>query len=834
MENRRMDRNNMNLVEFSHHDLGWHKSGYKEEADFTNDEINKALDIMKEDETYKFCWTHEHVVFIYQYIQDHSERFEELKQRILEGRFEIGAGYSSPYTSFVTAEILVRQMIYGKKWVEDTFEGYTSNVFYNTDVPGMTMQLPQILKKSGVEYLYLSRSWSFENFRSNEFLTWYAPDGTGMPTHFMNHYGDNIWETKNIAFVEKRVPEYNYKNPILLLAMDCTPPDDLSGLLADWEQYRNLNENQTKNLPTLKYSTYQNAIKDIFDNNEFMNTLKGEWPNKWLYENIASDHNCFLDQREAERKLRYAEILGVILGLARKSFDKYDIEKFEKAWRNTIHSCHGFAPAKPIEDFRRIYGEAHEVANTLLEEQMQILADGITSKREGIPLVLFQTSARTRRDTVTVNLPEGIEHAVVHNSKGDLIPSQCNGLGEITIETEIPSVGFTTVYLSEAEASKQELNLDTKFENQFYSVTLGKHGFTSVYDKEEKRELFANGKFIAGELLEMKYNGCGAGEHKHLWQPDSSAYQHVFQENELTWNCVEKGNVKTVFEAKVETEFAKVRIQVTAYEHSKKLSYDVSFSELNLKEKQQLRVMFPTKAGEVRYEVPFAEVVVSKDEVLKKFSKFNPNEGRFDEDKHEDNEGVRPREVQNYISCKSEEGETMISSYNLAWDYQDPTANPIVTPVLQAILLSASKSCHWEYGHWLQADDRTYHFSIFSGEEHAVLAQKATENNEVVCASYSKACGDLFQTDNYSLLEFADPNLVLTTVKKAEDDDKSYVLRAFNRGNKAVTESVLLGHEVEKVSSVNMLEKDLKDQREDLELKLDPAQIETYRIQPIN
>ncbi len=109
-----MHNNTLQLVEFSHHDLGWHKMGFREEADFTSYEINLALDIMNKDDAYKFCWTQEHALYIYQYLLDHGERYEELKQRVLEGRFEIGTGYSSPYTGFVTAELLARQMIYGK------------------------------------------------------------------------------------------------------------------------------------------------------------------------------------------------------------------------------------------------------------------------------------------------------------------------------------------------------------------------------------------------------------------------------------------------------------------------------------------------------------------------------------------------------------------------------------------------------------------------------------------------------------------------------------------------------------------------------------------------
>lgn len=832
------NENRISLVEFSHHDLGWHKFGYREEADFVNYEINKALDLMQKDDEYKFCWTHEHGEYLHQYLLDNGERYEELKNRILEGRFEIGSGYSSPYTSFVTAETLVRQMIYGKKWVEDTFEGYCSNVFYNTDVPGMTQQLPQILKKSGVEYLYLSRSWAFDNFKNNEFLTWYSPDKTGIKTHFMHHYGDNIWEERNIKFVEKRVPEYNYKNPMLLLAMDCTPPMDLQGLLKDWNKYTLFTENKMKFLPNLDYKTYQHSISEIWNNNEFLQELKGEWPNKWLYEVAASDYNCFLNQREAERNLRFAEMLGVISSIAKGSFKDYESGKLEKGWRYAAHACHGFAPEKPIAEFRRRYKMANEMARDIIEKEVSCIANGITKKSDGIPLVVFQQDAYTREDVVTVKLPNGIKNAIVKNAEGKILPSQIKENGNIDIQLTVPAAGFTTVYLTEidkVETAKLENN--ACYENEFFSLKLGENGFESVYDKQYDKELFENGKFIAGEMLEMNYMGMGAGEHLNLWQPDSVNYRHIFKDSPLTWSCIEKGDVKTVFEAKTKTDFATIILQVTAYEKIKMLSYDVSLTDLTLPEKKQLRLMFPMHKGKVSYEVPFAEVKVGTDEVLKKFAWFNPNNGNFNNDRHFDNSAVRPREVQNYIGCTYDSNETMISSYNVPWDYQDPTQNPLEAPVLQPILISTSKACHWKYGYWLQTDNRKYHFSIFSGNEHEDLCRKATSSNNPFIGMFSKANASLFDTDCYSLISLENPNIAITALKKAEDESDAYVVRLFNRSENTLSDKAEFGSAIKTAEKVNLLERtvgeNVKVENADtLTVCLNEAEIQTYKIKP--
>ena len=79
-----------------------------------------------------------------------------------------------------SGEALVRQFYVGKKWLKKEFN-YDARVYWNVDVPGKLLQMPQILKKSGVDYMVISR------FQKGVY-NWYSLDGSYVTTFSPGHY----------------------------------------------------------------------------------------------------------------------------------------------------------------------------------------------------------------------------------------------------------------------------------------------------------------------------------------------------------------------------------------------------------------------------------------------------------------------------------------------------------------------------------------------------------------------------------------------------------------------------------------------------------------------
>lgn len=131
--------------------------------------------------------------YTYELLARHyPELFAELKEKIKSGQFEpAGAMYVEPDCNLPCAESLIRQCLYGQRFYREAF-GITVDNAWLPDVFGNSWILPQILKKSGVDYFVSNKmsTWNDTNrFPHNHFM-WKGIDGTRIcacvpPTHFI-------------------------------------------------------------------------------------------------------------------------------------------------------------------------------------------------------------------------------------------------------------------------------------------------------------------------------------------------------------------------------------------------------------------------------------------------------------------------------------------------------------------------------------------------------------------------------------------------------------------------------------------------------------------------
>ncbi len=139
-----------------------------------------------------FKYTHTQP-YVYETLEKYyPDVFEELKEKVTNGQFEpVGAMYVEPDCNVPSAESLIRQCLYGQQTYERMFGKRVNNAWL-PDVFGNSWILPQILKKSGVDYFVSNKmsTWNDTNrFPHNNFI-WKGIDGTDVlacvpPTHFI-------------------------------------------------------------------------------------------------------------------------------------------------------------------------------------------------------------------------------------------------------------------------------------------------------------------------------------------------------------------------------------------------------------------------------------------------------------------------------------------------------------------------------------------------------------------------------------------------------------------------------------------------------------------------
>lgn len=139
-----------------------------------------------------FKYTHTQP-YVYETLEKYyPDVFEELKEKVRAGQFEpVGAMYVEPDCNVPSAESLIRQCLYGQQTYKRMFGKRVNNAWL-PDVFGNSWILPQILKKSGVDYFVSNKmsTWNDTNrFPHNNFI-WRGIDGSEVlacvpPTHFI-------------------------------------------------------------------------------------------------------------------------------------------------------------------------------------------------------------------------------------------------------------------------------------------------------------------------------------------------------------------------------------------------------------------------------------------------------------------------------------------------------------------------------------------------------------------------------------------------------------------------------------------------------------------------
>ena len=89
-----------------------------------------------------------------------------------------------------SGESLVRQVLYGKNYFLDEF-GVENRVLWLPDVFGYSAAMPQILRKSGVDWFVTSKiSWNDTNRMPYDTFRWRGIDGTEINTQFITAQDD--------------------------------------------------------------------------------------------------------------------------------------------------------------------------------------------------------------------------------------------------------------------------------------------------------------------------------------------------------------------------------------------------------------------------------------------------------------------------------------------------------------------------------------------------------------------------------------------------------------------------------------------------------------------
>ena len=851
----------IHIIPASHQDIAWMDSPENCMNQRDTMMIAPAIRLMEKNPSYVFSV--EQVLNLEEFLSLHPDKKPQLEQLTRDGKFEWGGTYIQPYENMYSGEALIRQTYFGRKYLHQIFPGCDSRIYWNPDVPSRSIQMAQILKKSGIDFISMSRI-------SEGFYDWQSPDGTGIlcysPGHYTNMinllFKDNMSSLRDVSEVYKllkvkfdELAKYYQLHNIpphicFILSTDAIKPVDLNDFITEW----NKNFAGKYKMPVMQYSTFETFMTGVSKGKLKLEPTIGERPNVWFYKTGPSHHQTLEAGRDAWRTLTEAEELSSFNSIVKKSIDPVLTNRLHAAWKEAIYPDHGWGGQRGAITDSTFFAKflfADKEANDVRSNAIASITKNIGFQDTGYPVVVYNTLSWQRTDVVKASFnamgksysfaKTDLNYKLLDETGAEVPmqvislqtgnPEPAEGYNFLFIAKDVPPMGYKTYYLVLKDSKDIDNTLKKGFlETPYYRVVLGKGGISSIIDKDLKKELLNTGKFLGAELFTMRSEGLGAGEFTEIQQPDMQGFAKL-SETDASWNCVESGQVRSVWETSQMFSHCTARLRVIMYAGIKRIDVETDLLGWDGTIYREFRLAFPLnlKNGKVVYEGTMCAVEVGKDEP-KGAAGFSYKGVDYSQPYKE----VRPREIQNWFAGYDSTGVVMISSGVMGFDYQDPTTNPVSYPLLQPVLLASRRSCHW-LGNWfLDPGDHYYQFSITSGSgDWRNTYHKGTAANQPligVCGNTIKKVAGLPET--YSFLSVNKNNVIVSTVKKA-DDDNNYIIRLYEMEGKDTEVTITFPFNISKAWKTDMIEENPKEvviMNNTLVLKIGHNAIETYKI----
>lgn len=314
----------------------------------------------------EFKYTHTQA-FTYETLEKYyPEVFAELKTRIAEGRFEpVGAMYVEPDCNIPAAESLIRQCLYGQQYFREKF-GKTVNNCWLPDVFGNSWILPQILKKSGVDYFVSNKmsTWNDTNrFPHNNFI-WRGIDGSEVyacvpPTHFIT------WNMP--SQIQENWEAYQDKNTGGQTLSMFGYGDGGSGCTEEMLELMRRFKKVSVMPKTEHVGAAEFLEKNLKDNDKL-----AKWDGELYLEMHRGTFTTKAEIKKANRRLEYklreAEIISTLRALGG---DLYPAETLKDCWKKLlINQFHDILPGSHItpvyRDTMADYSEIEEKLDAII------------------------------------------------------------------------------------------------------------------------------------------------------------------------------------------------------------------------------------------------------------------------------------------------------------------------------------------------------------------------------------------------------------------------------------------------------------------------------------
>jgi alpha-mannosidase len=765
-----------------------------------------VLELMERYPEFVFSQSQPH---LYEFIKErYPSLYEGIRKRVREGRWiPTGCMWVEPDCNLPSGESLVRQTLFGTRFFKKEFDCDVVSLWL-PDVFGYSAALPQILRRSGIHFFFTTKLAlnQFAKFPHHTFH-WVGLDGSEVLAHLMpaEEYSSELepWLIRTGAH------DYAQKDrsPIQILPFG---HGDGGGGPAPAHLERLKRYQDFEGMPRLESM----SPKKFFSRLE----AESEQLPRWVGELYLENHRgCYTTQahtkkfnRRAEFLLRETEMLAALcMPLGRD----YEQDRLNAAWKLVLlNQFHDILPGSSIDEVHREseqqYARVFDELKILRNEALAHLSRHIDTRGAGAAVLAFNALGWERNGTLVVDglaLKEGTTY-VASETNGDETPVQIGFDGKARFIGAIPSIGHKVFHIQPSSVDTAPALADKRcLENDLIKVSFDKQGrLRRVYDKRARRDVLAPGKpanqFV---LFEDKMASTGAAWDMDLFYNDKPL---EFDGKLVSMEIVEEGPVRAVLRIKRTISKSTIRQDIILTTGSARIDFATTI-EWGDENDVLLKVAFPVgiRSERARYEVQFGSLERPTHwNMPRDFARFEVSAHKW-ADLSEGNYGV-----------------ALLNDCKYGYDIRDN--------VMRLTLLRAARD-PGKNADVHRTHAFTYALLPHVGDFTQGLVQEGYEmNTPVLTKSIRPAKGSLGACA--SQLSISGDNVIIDTIKKAEDDD-TIIVRLYEAHGWHSRHALKTSWSVAKVFETDLMENEedvLKFKNGVVKLEFTPFQIKTVKF----
>ena len=807
----------IHMIGNSHMDAAW-LWPWTETVDTVHRTFGTSLQLMNEYPQYRYSQS---TAQYFEWMQEkYPVLFERIQELVKRGQFElVGGMWVEPDLNIPSGESQVRQILLAKRYFQKNF-GVDVKVGWNPDSFGYNWQLPQIYKKSGIDYFVTQKmDWNETNKLPLKIFWWQAPDGSRVLAYFPHGYTGNT-EPVDMA---KDYAQAAMLNPGARDMMHLYGVGDHGGgptrvnlnLGVQWEQ-------PDKVYPHLEFDTSLNFFQKIEGH---LDTAEAPI---WNYKILAAGNSTlprppagdisvpvwndelylefhrgtYTTQAAQKRNIRDSEewMLNAekYSSLAWLGGAIYPLNDLNEAWKKVLfNEFHDLAAGSGIADIytdaQRDFQGVHSTTDQATAQALGLLASYVdTQTPQGTtPLMVFNPIAWKRTDVLEaqVQLPEATPGLEIKDAQGRELPIQIlshtpetHSFDVLLRANDVPALGYERLTATPASSTRHrlpptDLKIDgATLENKYLRVVVDpKTGcITSLYEKQAKFEFIAAGS--CGNQLQAFHDLPKSFD---AWNIDSDYEQHPYDLGPAqSVQSIESGPLRAVIRVTHGTQNSRFVQDITLYSGIDRVEVvnDIDWHERHI----LLKAAFPLSASGpyATYEIPYGSI-----------ERPTTRNNSFERAMFEV-PAIRWGDLGD-----GSHGFSILNNSKYGYDAEDN--------VLRLTLLRSPADPDPD------ADQGPHHF-VYALYPHAGTWKEAlTErqgwgfNYKLKVIQTEKHAGAL--PAEHSFISVEPSNIILTTVKKAEDDN-ALILRFYEWAGRDTQAQINLPHSAVSATATNLIE----------------------------